>query len=672
MGRRRKSEEPGDLPRDPLVFFDFRVKGRNCSEALLSYMICFTPVAKGVTMSLRLGICFLMIAAVPEVFGQQDSVLLNPVTIYGLTDSAFLTGSSVESLDVRLKRQQNSRHLGEILSFQFPVYFRNYGNAMISGISMRGTSPQHVAVRWNGININSFSLGQVDFSLLPAVAFDDIKVHQGGGSARFGSGAIGGTILLNSGGNNNDVLSFSQEAGSFDRYFTSLRGNYGIGKLRFTTSFYNIIAENDFPIARSNDRQQNASYAQLGLVQGFHYAFTKKHRISADYWYHQAERQIQPPIGNVNSRDEQDDRSHRLSVRYQIESDRGKTDVTGGFVDDVIVFNGARSEMIRWIASASYQHVLTNGLNLNFTSELNHIIGKVPEYGSNTPSEDRIDVAVSLKKTVGPLTGVLNIRKPFITSLNPPLLPYVGVSVDILRRLDYALVVNANASRNFRAPTFNDRYWADLGRRDLLSETSYGGESGFKMSVKKLFTVSGTGFYQKIDQWIQWVPDGDGVFRPRNIKQVVAKGTEFSVELRLNDREVTYTFKSSYQLTRSVTASSDMPNDPSVGKQIVYTPVHTASTSGNLSYKKWKLDAFAQFSGKRYTESSNSAIYALQPFALVDLSIGRSVDFDRHHFEVSFLTRNVMNKTYTLYSGRAMPGINFNIRFTYQLKNKIS
>jgi vitamin B12 transporter len=106
-------------------------------------------------MSLRLGICFLMIAAVHEVFGQRDSVLLKPVVIYGLTDSLFLTGSTVESLDARLKQQQNSQHLGEILSFQFPIYFRNYGNGMISGISMRGTSPQHVAVRWNGININS-------------------------------------------------------------------------------------------------------------------------------------------------------------------------------------------------------------------------------------------------------------------------------------------------------------------------------------------------------------------------------------------------------------------------------------------------------------------------------------------------------------------------------------
>jgi vitamin B12 transporter len=443
-------------------------------------------------MSLRLGICFLMIAAVPEVFGQQDPVLLKSVTIYGLTDSLFLTGSTVESLDARLKLQQNSQHLGEILSFQFPIYFRNYGSGMISGISMRGTSPQHVAVRWNGININSFSLGQADFSLLPAAAFDDIKVHQGGGSARFGSGAIGGTILLNSAHDQSDVLAVTQEAGSFGRYFTSVRGNYKIRKVSFSTSAYNLATENNFRIPNSDDRQKNAAYNQFGVVQGLQYTFNSKHRISADYWYHQADRQIQPPLGNLNSKDEQKDQSHRLSLRYQLDSGWGQTDVIGGFVDDVIVFNGARSEITRWIASASHQKVFNNEWNLNVTSEWNHIIGKVPEYGNIDPTEDRIDLGVSIKKVFGRVTGTLNLRKPFITSLDPPLLPYLGVSIDMLRRVDYTLVFNANASRNFRAPTFNDRYWADLGRRDLQSETSYGGESGFHLNIRKIFTVAGT------------------------------------------------------------------------------------------------------------------------------------------------------------------------------------
>ena len=129
---------------------------------------------------------------------RKDSVILKQVTVYGLPDEKYLTGSSLILLDSSLKSHDRSRNLSEILSLQLPIYFRTYGNGMLSSISMRGTSPNHTSVLWNGININSFSLGQADFSILPAIAFDEVKIHEGAGSARFGSGAIGGTVLLNS------------------------------------------------------------------------------------------------------------------------------------------------------------------------------------------------------------------------------------------------------------------------------------------------------------------------------------------------------------------------------------------------------------------------------------------------------------------------------------------
>jgi len=55
---------------------------------------------------------------------------------------------------------------------------------------------------------NSFSLGQADFSILPATAFDQVKIHEGAGSARFGSGAFGGTVSsqLNSSSQNNSIF----------------------------------------------------------------------------------------------------------------------------------------------------------------------------------------------------------------------------------------------------------------------------------------------------------------------------------------------------------------------------------------------------------------------------------------------------------------------------------
>ncbi len=122
---------------------------------------------------MRTGFIFLWCSmlAVHGFAQRRDTIMLKPVTVYGLPEEKYLAGSSLVVLDSSLKSHERSRNLGEVLSTQLPIYFRTYGNGMLSGISMRGTSPQHTSVLWNGLNITSFSLGQADFSILPVTAF---------------------------------------------------------------------------------------------------------------------------------------------------------------------------------------------------------------------------------------------------------------------------------------------------------------------------------------------------------------------------------------------------------------------------------------------------------------------------------------------------------------------
>ncbi|MBA4056417.1 MAG: hypothetical protein C0490_17005, partial [Marivirga sp.] len=422
-------------------------------------------------MNLRLGISMVLIIAAFTVKAQGDSIVLKSVTVYGLPEEKYLSGSRIIQLDSSLQTQQESRHLGELLTFQMPLYFRNYGNGMISGISMRGTSPSHTAVLWNGININSFSLGQADFSILPAVAFENVKVHVGGGSARFGSGAFGGSVLLTSNHQGSSpILTFSQEIGSFGRFFTSLKGSFDVGKLSLSSSFYHLQSKNDFPIPGTDQHQSHAAFQQHGFIQNLEYNLSAGRKVSLNYWYHAADREIQPTVGNTTSSDEQQDYNHRLAVSYEQNNRIGLLKVGGGMVDDKIVFNGMQSEILRWITSASHQYTFGNQWNFSLSAEWNHIIGKIPEYNGE-PVEDRIDVAASVQKNYKRISGSFNIRKPFITQISTPVLPYAGIDVVLFERKTSRLALSANGSKNFRAPTLNDRYWQDAGRMDLQPET---------------------------------------------------------------------------------------------------------------------------------------------------------------------------------------------------------
>lgn len=315
-------------------------------------------------------------------------------------------------------------------------------------------------------------------------------------------------------------------------------------------------------------------------------------------------------------------------------------------------------------------NILSNQLNLSLNAEWNHIIGKTEDYGRIEPVEDRVDLSASLQKRFNRISASVNVRKPFITQVASPVLPYLGVNVELVKQPHQQLLLKVNISKNFRAPTLNDRYWKDVGRKDLLPETSYAAETGLDWTIHEKHKIASTFFYQNVGDWIQWVPEVNGVYRPQNIKEVGIKGIETSAQTNLKSGLLSFRAKASYQFTRSVTKQTHDTDQAAVGKQLIYTPVHTATAALGSVHKTWSMNLFLQYSGKRFTDASNSPIYALDPFVLVDFSVAKTWTQKRHNLDLLFLVKNLFGTTYQLYSGRAMPGRNFTFKITYYLSPK--
>lgn len=618
---------------------------------------------------MRLGICFLCIIFLPVTTTAQslDSVVLDQVMVYGFADDKYLTGSETQTLDSVLGAQYPSSHLGELLSFQVPVYFRNYGNGMISSITMRGTAPHHTSVLWNGLAINSFSLGQTDFSLLPGVAFEEVKVHAGGGSAMFGSGALGGSVLLSSASEVSKPLSLIQEIASFGKVFSALKGGVSRGRFDFSTTAYRHSAKNNFPIPDTDRRQNHAACTQQGITQDISWHLSPAQTISVHYWLHDSDREIQPTIGQRNSQDEQQDRNHRLLIQYRRMHSLQAFTGSAAFVDDVIVFNGEKSEIRRWTGKVQYQKFFRKGLWMQLTGDWNHILAYVENYTGGRAEEDRQDLSASFQKDISEKLSVsANFRQPLVSGITTPFLPYLGAQYAFLRNERKEFGLRVNGSKNFRAPTFNERYWIDAGTSDLLPETSYAAEAGMFMRIGTA-RLDVTAFTQEVDNWIQWVPDERGSYRPRNIKEVTARGVEVHLQGSRDLAGGRMFFNAAWQYTSSVTTKAPANEEYSLGKQLMYTPMHTASAYLSFTKSKWTTAASLQANGKRFTETSNSEIYALPFFALADCSLSRSFIFDRHRFDVRVSIKNIFDVEYQLYSGRAQPGRNYALQLVYQL-----
>src|SRR6187402_1862581 len=135
--------------------------------------------------------CLLCIAGVWNSVAQSDTTYLREVRVYGLPVTSHAVGAKIDQLDAG-----GLGNLSDKLSSDVPLYLKSYGNNQLSTISIRGTTASQTAVLWNGININSPTLGQSDLALLPLYLFDQLSVRYGGSSALYGSDAIGGSILL--------------------------------------------------------------------------------------------------------------------------------------------------------------------------------------------------------------------------------------------------------------------------------------------------------------------------------------------------------------------------------------------------------------------------------------------------------------------------------------------
>jgi vitamin B12 transporter len=179
---------------------------------------------------------FSILMTVPVITYGQDTVLLKDVEINASKEELSQIGKKREGIDSLIKEQFRFNTVGDLLSYNSPVYIKSYGPGAIATTSFRGGSAEQTAILWNGFNIQNYMLGQADLSLLPSVLFEDIRVEYGGSSSLWGSGAVGGSILLDNklpfgkgasltahiGGNNNGLGNvFLNWANSKKRFVSS-------------------------------------------------------------------------------------------------------------------------------------------------------------------------------------------------------------------------------------------------------------------------------------------------------------------------------------------------------------------------------------------------------------------------------------------------------------------
>lgn len=612
---------------------------------------------------------------------QQDTTTLqlSTVEVFGKPAEVFAAGSHVEQLDSAYLSTYSSGSLAEALQARTPLYLKSYGVSGISSVSFRGTNASQTAVLWNGLNIAPATLGQVDFSTLPLSGLGDVAVQYGSAAASYGSGAIGGAVLLNSPKHKTQGLGgdVKLEAGSFGRYFGSGNLGYSSGKFSYGISAYGLLAENNFTFRdlskfkSPETKQEHATVAQHGFTQDFGWQLSPKTELAVHGWYTYSDREVQPSMGSADTDARQLDESLRLMTELKHLSSLGQTNIKAAYFKDHLHFtdlsNDSESEVDTYQLQAEQTYTYGSRWRLRGGINVQHFAAQNDGYAG--PAEENRAALFALLRydPVQYLQLSLNLRQAFVDGYNPPLTPALGFNWKFFNNNRHQVSLKGNASGSYRAPTLNDRFWANAGNPDLRPEQGRNFELGLRHVLVQgsnlLLQTEATGYYMLLDDWIQWAPNSNGAWRPINLQKVESKGFELSASATATWGQWQLNSTAAYTYTSSVQKEVYESNSDGLGKQLMYVPQHKAVLSTAAKYKSWSLLGTLNYTGLRYT--SNSETTSLDDFLLLNLALTKRLQLGPNALLLSLRSDNATNAEYQTMAARAMPprGYTFSLRF---------
>lgn len=632
----------------------------------------------------------LWFVASPRLCAQKEQSLCE-VTVRGVRPERFMVGQKIQEIDsVQLARFRYST-LADFLQFQSSAAFKSYGAGQAASIAFRGTSANHTAVLWNGININFPSLGQTDFSTVPLAGFDQMSVQYGAAASCVGTDAVGGSIQLRS------VPDFTQKGiqaltalriESSQNYTAQagIRFHQILGKqwnLSGKTLLYGSRFNNHFGSAPRSTRQgerysfEPARTDQKGVVQDLYWQHQKGYLLSLNLWLTDNTLTIQPD--QVLLREVTRTQAYRMLGSYQL----GKTLVRTGFIRDIIDYGKgenltpSHTEIDRFILRTehdfSWIQSCEKGTNLKIGAEAVHYNARVDGYGNEVKRENRADIYALLRHQFnGRLSASLNLRQALVTRFNPPFTPSLGTEYTVLSRLRTKLILNGNTSLSYRVPTLNERYWVNLGNPDLRPERGFNKELGLTWKQRLTETgqiqVSATAFHNLIDDWTYWNPERN--YRVENIQQVLTKGVEMTVGLKANLSKIRWEANLNYGLTHaSQQKMYGAYTQDFIGKQLIYVPRHVFGGTLTATRGKASLTVQQQFNSERYSTFDHSG-RPFAPYYLLNAVLNYQWQKDRFRSDVSLQGNNLTNTVYPNLKKNAMPlrTVSLNVIIYFQSK----
>lgn len=608
----------------------------------------------------------------------QDTISLTSVEVITKHVALSGIGKKREFLDSAMKQQFRFNSVADALNLNTPIFIKTYGPGGIATTSFRGGNASQTAVLWNGFNIQNGMLGQSDLALMPSVLFEGIGVEYGGSSSVFGSGAVGGSIHMNSGSpfNAGVLATANLGGGSFGMKNGSVKVLVSEADFVSSTKVYGISSDNNFKYTDKRNEevveraQKNAGYKFYGLMQELKFRLNQKQLLTVSAWLNSNKRRLPAFDPSTESKTRQQDDAARFIASWSFTTQKFNAALRAGFFTDIINYTDSLAAI--YSKSKVQTMILENenyfewgrrntfNIGVNITSSSGS-----STYYSDLKSQSRISLLAGNKFSFlrNRLIAYVSGRLEYF---NVGALPVTGNGA-LEYNLIKGLIAKVNVARVYRQPTLNNLYWQPGGNPDLKPEQgfTYEGELLYEKQTGNFrIYISGAAFSRKIDNWILWVPGANGNPTPMNVLKVWSRGTETTWRFNYRKGKLNYGIGLISGYVLSTVNAQSQENSGTLNKQLIYTPRYTINGNASVGFANILLMYFHQYMGYRFTASDNSAW--LNPYHFSSLKANYTVIVKKLNLNFFTACNNLFSEDYVVLAGRPMPGRNYEFGVSIQ------
>lgn len=597
--------------------------------------------------------------------------------------SNLMQSNSVSVMDAEHWRMFNAQSVHEILQSTAGIEIRdNGGHAGAKLLSFRGSSSQQVVVMRNGVRISNAALGLTDLSLWSLNGLERIEVYRGGASSFFGADAVGGVVNIVTSGHEPTVkprMSFQGSVSSFSHYVAGVSGRHTLRDWNVAVSYRREFQPDSSYDVVDPDLQNNVRRVNCGMSlhawSGDVWRNWKDITLSVGSYWARRHAELPGTIENNSSSLSDEQQYDRIwlvnpQVRYRAtKALQISTSASAAFYriayHDSRPYVDSRSDSKATSLEGSFEWQVSAWHRLQAGYEFGRSDARsVSTEGAGSPRVTyRFDSPVQNRhgffaahewnwyvrtKPVDIIRMDPSLRCDFYSEYGRIWSPRLGVS--LIKRLDRTYyTMRGSWSRNFRAPTLNERFWVGNGARgnpDIEPESSDALDAGIAVggSVGRLHWQMEANTYRvRTRNQIVWLLGNP--ITPANVRSSRSAGYEWMTNVSLDSMIV---LAASFTRNRSVDVS-----DPRNEFRSVNSPLYSWKLSASYRRRSWNVYTTTRYVSERFVDQQNTMV--MEPYFLTDAGYGLVWRKEEWSLELTVDVRNVFNSAYETMS--SYPGM---------------